>query len=151
MGIGIVGAGEIVESCHLPAYKMAGFKVVGIFDLNQERSAKLASDFGIGKVYGSYEELLADSEVLIIDLAVPARYSRSWWSRQRGPASIFSVRSRWLKATKKQRGLQRYAAQLALRPLSTSRCAGPLVSRRAIPLFSAAGSAICFRLQSASM
>ncbi|MBJ6363841.1 Gfo/Idh/MocA family protein [Paenibacillus sp. GCM10012307] len=73
MGIGIVGAGEIVESCHLPAYKMAGFKVVGIFDLNKERSTKLAADFGIGKVYGSYEELLADSEVLIVDLAVPAK------------------------------------------------------------------------------
>lgn len=73
MGIGIVGAGEIVQSCHLPAYRMAGFKIVGIYDVNSERAAKLADEFGIGKVYRSYEELLADREVVVVDLAVPAK------------------------------------------------------------------------------
>ncbi|GGF99061.1 Gfo/Idh/MocA family protein [Paenibacillus abyssi] len=73
MGIGIVGAGEIVESCHLPAYRMAGFLVVGIFDLNQERAQKLAGQFGIDKVYSSVEELLSDSAVVVVDMAVPAK------------------------------------------------------------------------------
>ena len=32
MSIVIVGAGGIVSDAHLPAYKKAGFKVLGIFD-----------------------------------------------------------------------------------------------------------------------
>jgi predicted dehydrogenase len=73
MGIGIVGAGEIVEACHLPAYRMAGFHVMGIYDINFERAQKLAQQFGIEKVYTSMEQLLDDAAVAIVDLAVPAK------------------------------------------------------------------------------
>ncbi|XEC93441.1 Gfo/Idh/MocA family protein [Paenibacillus tarimensis] len=73
MGIAIAGAGEIVESCHLPAYRMAGFRVVGIYDLNLERARELAGRFGIDKVYASFEQLLEDKDVVIVDLAVPAK------------------------------------------------------------------------------
>jgi len=34
MGIDIVGAGEIISAAHLPAYKIASFNVVGIYDNN---------------------------------------------------------------------------------------------------------------------
>src|SRR5690242_19149896 len=50
MGIGIVGAGEIVDACHLPAYRMGELHVAGIFDLNRERAQKLADKYGIPKV-----------------------------------------------------------------------------------------------------
>ncbi|WP_256253289.1 Gfo/Idh/MocA family protein [Paenibacillus sp. UNC496MF] len=73
MGIAIIGAGEIVEACHLPAYEMGGLRVVGIYDLNRERAEKLAAKFGIGKVYREMDELLADPEARIVDLAVPAK------------------------------------------------------------------------------
>ncbi len=39
-GIGIVGAGGIVNYAHLPAYKKAGFKVVGITDRNREQAER---------------------------------------------------------------------------------------------------------------
>lgn len=73
MGIGMIGAGEIVEACHLPAYRMAGFTIVGIYDIHQEKAKALAEKFGIPRVYASLEELLADEEVKIVDMAIPAR------------------------------------------------------------------------------
>jgi len=73
MGIGIIGAGEIVDACHLPAYRMGELHVEGIYDLNRGRARLLADKYGIPKVYGSIEELLADPSVRIADLAVPAK------------------------------------------------------------------------------
>lgn len=73
MGIGIVGAGEIVDACHLPAYRMAGLRVAGIVDLNRERAQALADKYDIPKVYGSLDELLSDPGVRVVDLAVPAK------------------------------------------------------------------------------
>ena len=69
-GIGIVGAGGVVNYAHLPAYAQAGFKVVGITDKMRERAEKTARDHKIPKVYDSLEELLGDPEVEIVDIAV---------------------------------------------------------------------------------
>jgi shikimate 5-dehydrogenase len=66
-GIGIVGAGGIVNYAHLPAYKKAGFKVAGITDRNREQAERTAKDHGIGKVYASVDELLRQPEIEIID------------------------------------------------------------------------------------
>ncbi|MGX9522691.1 Gfo/Idh/MocA family protein [Vibrio mediterranei] len=70
--IGIVGAGEIVKYCHLPAYKMAGFTVTAICDLDVEKARKLAEEFGIDCVCKSAEELVALDCVDIVDIATPA-------------------------------------------------------------------------------
>lgn len=70
-GIGVVGAGAIVEAAHLPAYRKAGFNVVGIFDLKSERAQQLADRFEIPKVFRSLDEMLLDPEVQIVDIAVP--------------------------------------------------------------------------------
>ena len=69
-GIGIVGAGGIVNYAHLPAYKKAGFKVVGITDRNREQAERTAKEHGIAKVYASVDELLRQPEVEIVDIAV---------------------------------------------------------------------------------
>jgi len=69
-GIGIVGAGGIVNYAHLPAYKKAGFKVVGITDRNREQAERTAKEHGIGKVYDSVDELLRQLQVEIVDIAV---------------------------------------------------------------------------------
>ena len=69
-GIGIVGAGGIVNYAHLPAYKKVPFKVVGITDENQERAERTAREHGIRKVYRSVDELVSDPEVEIVDVAV---------------------------------------------------------------------------------
>jgi predicted dehydrogenase len=68
--IGIVGAGGIVNYAHLPAYKKAGFKVVGITDRNREQAERTAKNHGIANVYGSVDELLRQPEIEIVDIAV---------------------------------------------------------------------------------
>lgn len=70
--IGICGAGGIVEGAHLPAYIKAGLEVVAIFDVNHEKAKQVAAKFGIARVYATIEELLADKDVEIVDIAVPA-------------------------------------------------------------------------------
>ena len=68
--IAIVGAGTIVEVAHLPAYRLAGLEVVGLYDLDHERASRVAKEFGIETVYDSLEELLADERVAVVDVAV---------------------------------------------------------------------------------
>lgn len=68
----MIGAGGIVEEAHLPAYRLAGIPVSGIFDINRSRSEKLASAFNIPHVYGSLTELIAENaDHCIYDVAVP--------------------------------------------------------------------------------
>jgi predicted dehydrogenase len=69
-GIGIVGAGAIVNVGHLPAYRKAGFNVVAIADVNREAAEQTAREWGIPRVYASAEELLADESVELVDIAV---------------------------------------------------------------------------------
>jgi len=69
-GIGIVGAGGIINYAHLPAYKKVGFKVVGITDKNLEQADRTAKEYGIPRVYPDLAELLADRDVEIADIAV---------------------------------------------------------------------------------
>jgi predicted dehydrogenase len=72
MGIGIVGAGEIVREAHLPAYRMAGFNVVGITNRTRSRAEEAARKFGIPKVYDTPRELIEDPSVKIVDIALTA-------------------------------------------------------------------------------
>ena len=46
-GIGIVGAGAIVNAGHLPAYRKAGFNVVAIADTNLEAAQETAREWGV--------------------------------------------------------------------------------------------------------
>ena len=69
-GIAIVGAGGIVNYAHLPAYKRAGFKVIGITDKNADAAKKTAEEHGIPNVYPAVEALLRDPQVEIVDIAV---------------------------------------------------------------------------------
>src|SRR5215469_16740082 len=69
-GIGIVGAGGIVNYAHLPAYKKAGFKVLAITDQKIEAAEKTAREHGIPNVCASVDELLRNPQVEIVDIAV---------------------------------------------------------------------------------
>jgi len=53
MPIIIIGAGGIVRDAHLPAYRKAGFNVIGITNRTRSRAEKLAEEFGIPTVYNS--------------------------------------------------------------------------------------------------
>jgi predicted dehydrogenase len=68
-GIGIVGYAGIVRAQHLPAYRLAGYRVIAAADIRAERRELAALD-GIPHVYEDYRQLLARDDVQIIDCAV---------------------------------------------------------------------------------
>src|SRR5947199_2520063 len=69
--IGILGSGFIVNDCHLVAYRKAGFNPVAIASRNRDHATKTAQRHGIDKVFGSYEQLLDDPSIEVLDIAVP--------------------------------------------------------------------------------
>lgn len=69
--IGCAGAGFIMRDCHLLAYRQAGFLPVAIASRRPETAREVAAARGVPRVHDSYEALLADAEVEVLDLAVP--------------------------------------------------------------------------------
>ncbi len=70
--ITIIGAGGIVEAAHLPAYRLAGITVSGIFDKDITKAEKLADRFEIPKVYNSLAQAVVENNTnCIYDIAVP--------------------------------------------------------------------------------
>ena len=68
----MIGAGGIVNDAHLPAYKLAGFKVAGIFDIDQAKAAGTARRFTIPRVFDRLSDMLAAyTPDIVFDLAVP--------------------------------------------------------------------------------
>ncbi len=70
-GIGSIGCGGIVQYAHMPAYRKAGFRVVGVYDIKRETATAVAAENNVQTVYASVQELLADPRVEIVDIAVP--------------------------------------------------------------------------------
>jgi predicted dehydrogenase len=69
----VIGAGGIVRDAHLPAYRLAGFRVAGIFDLEQEKARALADRFAIPHVFASLDEAIREAPPdAVFDVAVPA-------------------------------------------------------------------------------
>src|SRR5881394_2920221 len=69
--IGCLGAGFIMRDCHLVAYRQAGFEPVAIASRNHETAKAVAALHRLKKAYATYQELLADPEIEVIDVAVP--------------------------------------------------------------------------------
>ena len=68
----LIGAGGIVNDAHLPAYKLAGFWVAGIYDIDREKALRTAEKFDIPLVYLSAEDMLDRSpRSVVYDVAVP--------------------------------------------------------------------------------
>ena len=69
--IGILGSGFIVSDCHLVSYRKAGFNPVAIASRSGENAAKVAARHAIPKVCDTYEQLLDDPTIEVLDIAVP--------------------------------------------------------------------------------
>lgn len=70
-----IGAGGIVHDAHLPAYKLAGFEVIGIYDKMISKAEKLAGQFDIPQVFSSLEETIEKApKNVVFDIAVPANF-----------------------------------------------------------------------------
>jgi predicted dehydrogenase len=69
LGVGVIGAGSIVNVAHMPAYTNAGIRITSVFDANHDSAQALADKWGL-TVCSSAEELFARSDVDIVDMAV---------------------------------------------------------------------------------
>ena len=70
----IIGAGGIVNDAHLPAYKIAGYEVVGIYDIDKQKATETAKKFGVPVIYESLQDVIALAPAnVVFDLAVPGK------------------------------------------------------------------------------
>src|SRR5690242_6283289 len=69
--IGILGSGFIVNDCHLVAYRKTGFNPVAIASRHRERASQAAQRHNLAKVHDTYEQLLADPSIEVLDIGVP--------------------------------------------------------------------------------
>lgn len=66
----IIGAGAIVRTAHLPAYRRLDYPIAGIFDIDSARARDTATAFGIDTTFGTLADA-ARSHGVIFDVAVP--------------------------------------------------------------------------------
>lgn len=69
--IGCIGAGFIMADCHLVAYRQAGFNPVAIASRTPDRAREVAERHKVPRFYESYEQLLDDRAIEVVDIAVP--------------------------------------------------------------------------------
>ncbi len=69
--IGCVGAGFIMRDCHLPAYRSAGFNPVAIASRDPANARAVAQRHSIANVHSTIADLLADTSIEVLDIAVP--------------------------------------------------------------------------------
>jgi len=69
----IVGAGNVANGMHLPAWmKIPEVKVVAVCDTNREYAERTAKKWGIPQVYTDFDKLLEEEKgVAIVDLCTP--------------------------------------------------------------------------------
>ena len=62
--IGIVGAGEVTRTRHIPGFRaIPGVELAAVCNSRRESSVRVAREYGISKVYGNWEELIDDPEI----------------------------------------------------------------------------------------
>ena len=86
--VGIIGAGNIATSAHLPSYQQLTdlVEVVAIADIVLERAQDAANKYGIPHAYASVEELLANEpDVDYIDICV--------WTAAHAPVAIAAAKA----------------------------------------------------------
>lgn len=70
-GIVVLGAGGIVNDAHLPAYRKAGFRVLGIADQSLDAARRTAERFQIPFATSDARELFALDGAQVVDVAIP--------------------------------------------------------------------------------
>ncbi len=69
--IGCLGAGFIMRDCHLVAYRQAGFNPVAIASRDPAHARAVAERHAIPRCHATIDDLLADADVEVLDVAVP--------------------------------------------------------------------------------
>jgi predicted dehydrogenase len=71
LGIGLIGAGFIMRDVHMAAYNQAGYNIVGIASRTKGNAQSAATQWGISNVYESWQDLLKDPRIEVLDIAYP--------------------------------------------------------------------------------
>ncbi|MBM3496670.1 MAG: Gfo/Idh/MocA family oxidoreductase [Armatimonadetes bacterium] len=66
--IGCVGFGGIARHAHAPAYRAMGWPIVAAADPNPDARGCARDEFGIGRLYEGWQDLIADPNVDVVDL-----------------------------------------------------------------------------------
>jgi predicted dehydrogenase len=69
--IGAIGAGFIMRDVQLVAYRKLGLHVAAIASRRVDQAREVATARAIARVYDSYQELIADLSIEVLDIAVP--------------------------------------------------------------------------------
>jgi len=68
----VVGAGEVANGLHLPAWRnVKEAHVVAVCDVNKQRAERIASHWRIARVCTDFSELLDEAKDAIVDLCTP--------------------------------------------------------------------------------
>lgn len=68
--IGVLGSGFIVNDCHLVSYRKNGFNPVAIASRTRANADAVAKRHSLQTVYETYEALLDDKSIEVLDIAV---------------------------------------------------------------------------------
>jgi predicted dehydrogenase len=69
--VGIVGLGLVADS-HIKAYQANhDAEVIAVCDLDSARANLIAAKYGIAKTYTSYEKMLLDDDINVVDITTP--------------------------------------------------------------------------------
>lgn len=72
MKIGIIGAGTITRTAHLPALKsIPSIEVTGIADTDKSIATRMAKKFRIPQSYTRYQDLIKDDLIDLVDICTP--------------------------------------------------------------------------------
>jgi myo-inositol 2-dehydrogenase/D-chiro-inositol 1-dehydrogenase len=75
LGVGFVGCGFVTESRHLPGLRrVPELRVAALADVQPSTLAAVGDSVGVSRRYASTEELVADSEVDVVAVCVPAAH-----------------------------------------------------------------------------
>ena len=126
--IGVIGAGGIARSVHMPSLaEIPECEVVAICDLHEEKAKDLAQKYGVKSTYTLYHEMLAKEEMDAVYVLV-------------NPDCTFRVADDCMKAgfhvmIEKPLGIDSYQAHSLVRTAkATGKVAAVAMNRRHIPL-----------------
>src|SRR5688572_1928296 len=76
---GVLGVANIASEKVIPAMQRGAYtEVTAIASRNLDRARQAASELGLAKAYGSYEELLADPDIDAIYIPLPNHLHVPW-------------------------------------------------------------------------
>ncbi|MDB4896121.1 MAG: oxidoreductase [Firmicutes bacterium] len=74
--LGLIGAGGIATSAHLPGYQAFGDQVefAAVADVNGERAQQVAMQFGFARVYNDYVTMLKAEQLDVVSICTPNKF-----------------------------------------------------------------------------